>query len=130
MKIRYQLGTKSYTKDMDLNDYEILQKQLSISMPMITSALITDESGNQRRIYVGKKLNLYPNTNYQIYYTEKYGLSLEELIDLYLNGYSSVCLLNYKKYDQIVVGLKEEDEVVPDYYTLKEKILEISGVSK
>ncbi|MBR1679130.1 MAG: hypothetical protein IJ772_02935 [Bacilli bacterium] len=124
MKISYRLGTKSWTKEVEENLFDVLQKQLEISIPMITGAKIVKEDGSEKQILVGKKINLSFNTNYQTYYTDKYDLSLEELIDLYLEGFSSVCLLNYKKYDPIVVGLREEDEVVSDYYALKEKIKE------
>ena len=124
MKISYRLGTKSWTKEVEENLFDVLQKQLEISIPMITGAKIVKEDGSEKQILVGKKIDLSFNTNYQTYYTDKYDLSLEELIDLYLEGFRSVCLLNYKKYDPIVVGLREGDEVVSDYYALKEKIKE------
>ena len=124
MKISYRLGTKSWTQEVEENLFDVLQKQLEISIPMITGAKIVKEDGSEKQILVGKKIDLSFNTNYQTYYTDKYDLSLEELIDLYLEGFRSVCLLNYKKYDPIVVGLREEDEVVSDYYALKEKIKE------
>lgn len=122
MKIQYQLGTKSFTSEMDIDNIHVINKQLGISKPMITSAIITGNNGYLKRIYIGRKIDLYPNTISQTYYTEKYDLSLDELIDLYLEGYTSVCLLNYKKYDQVVVGLHEDDEVVPDYYSLRDRI--------
>ena len=124
MKLSYRLGTKSWTKEVEENLFDVLQKQLEISIPMITGAKIVKEDGSEKQILVGKKIDLSFNTNYQTYYTDKYDLSLEELIDLYLEGFRSVCLLNYKKYDPIVVGLREGDEVVSDYYALKEKIKE------
>ena len=124
MKVQYQIGTKSMTKQMDIDCLDVVQKQLEISTPMITSAHIQEEDGTTRIIYVGKKIDLHPSTTSQMYFTEKYDLSLEELIDIYLQGYTSVCLLNYKKYDQIVVPMNEYDEVVPDYYALREKIKE------
>ncbi len=128
MKVKYQIGTKSYTNEIDINNYSVIQKQLHLSFPMITSVLIYNNDGFQKRIYIGKKLELCPNTNYQTYFAEKYELSLEELIDLYLDGYTSVCLLNYKKYDQFLVGLSEDDEVVPDYYSLKERLATIANL--
>ena len=124
MKLSYRLGTKSWTQEVEENLFDVLQKQLEISIPMITGAKIVKEDGSEKQILVGKKIDLSFNTNYQTYYTDKYDLSLEELIDLYLEGFRSVCLLNYKKYDPIVVGLREGDEVVSDYYALKEKIKE------
>ena len=124
MRISYRIGTKSWTKEVEQNVFDVLQKQLNISIPMITGVKIVKEDGSEKQIFVGKKIDLSFNTNYQTYYTDKYDLSIEELIDLYLEGYHSVCLLNYKKYDQVVVGVHEEDEVVSDYYALKEKIKE------
>ena len=53
------------------------------------------------------------------YYIKRYDISYDDLIDLLLQGYKRVCLLNYKKYDQILVGIEETDEVVPDYFALR-----------
>ena len=49
---------------------------------------------------------------------------LEGLIncDLSLKGYSKACLLNFKKYNQIIVGINNEDMIVNDYYDLKKII--------
>ena len=124
MKISYRIGTSAWTKEYEENPFDLLQKQLKLSIPMITGAKIVKEDGSEKQIFVGRKIDLYFNTNYQTYYADKYDLSIDELIDLYLEGYHSVCLLNYKKYDQVVVGVHEEDEVVSDYYALKEKIKE------
>ena len=54
MKVKYQIGTKSYTNEIDINNYSVIQKQLHLSFPMITSVLIYNNDGFQKRIYIGK----------------------------------------------------------------------------
>ena len=46
------------------------------------------------------------------------------IIDMALEGFKKACLLNYKKYDQALIGLTEKDVVVPDFYSFRQKILE------
>ena len=43
-------------------------------------------------------------------------------MEIALQGFKRACLLNYKKYDQIIVGVGEKDIVVPDYFALKKII--------
>ena len=56
------------------------------------------------------------------YWIKKYDLILDDLIELVLNGYERACLLNYKKYDQVIVGVCNDDIIVPDYYALRSKL--------
>ena len=73
-------------------------------------------------IYVGKELRLNATNDY---YVSKYDLDEGELIRLRNEGYTRVCLLNYKKYDLVMVGLHKEDKVVPDYFALKRNLTKL-----
>ena len=73
-------------------------------------------------IYVGKELQLNATNDY---YVSKYDLDEEELIRLRNEGYTRVCLLNYKKYDLVMVGLHKSDRVVPDYFALKRNVIKL-----
>ena len=120
MTVRYTLGVNSFTNET--KDYqELLNKQISLSLPLITGALILKGKKEEQKIYVGKEINLHclQKDNYWI---KKYDLILDDLIELVLNGYERACLLNYKKYDQVIVGVCNDDIIVPDYYALRSKL--------
>ena len=78
-------------------------------------------------IYVGKEIALDAQSKY---YIEKYDLDKEELARFKQRGYERVCLLNFKKYDLILIGLKKQDRVVPDYYALKNNLAKLERLQK
>ena len=122
-RISYVIGKSSYTKKIDIGDrenIEIMNKQLSLSIPLITGAKIENKK-ETKKIFVGKEIDLQSITT-KNYWLEKYELSLDELMEIALQGFKRACLLNYKKYDQIIVGVGEKDIVVPDYFALKKII--------
>ncbi len=122
-RISYVIGKSSYTKKIDIGDrenIEIMNKQLSLSIPLITGAKIENQK-ETKKIFVGKEIDLQSITT-KNYWLEKYELSLDELMEIALQGFKRACLLNYKKYDQIIVGVGEKDIVVPDYFALKKII--------
>ena len=124
MKISYVIGTNSYTKEVNLTSnesLEIMNKQLSLSIPLITGAKIKRKK-RVKQIFVGKELSL-SSLHKNNFWLQKYDLSLEEVMDIALQGYKRACLLNYKKYDQILVGVHDEDITVPDYFSLKKLVL-------
>ena len=124
-QISYVIGKSSYTKKMNIEDaenIEIMNKQLSLSIPLITGVKIENKK-EIKNIFVGKEINLQSIIS-KNYWTEKYELSIDELMEIALQGFKRACLLNYKKYDQIIVGVAEEDIIVPDYFALKKIILE------
>ncbi len=43
----------------------------------------------------------------------------DELANLSLQGFNKACLLNFKKYDQFLVGINRDDMIVSDYFALK-----------
>ena len=122
-RISYVIGKSSYTKKIDIGDrenIEIMNKQLSLSIPLITGAKIENKK-ETKKIFVGKEIDLQ-SISTKNYWLEKYELSLDELMEIALHGFKRACLLNYKKYDQIIVGVGEKDIVVPDYFALKKII--------
>lgn len=124
MKISYVIGTNSYTKEVNLTSnesLEIMNKQLSLSIPLITGVKIKRKK-RVKQIFVGKELSL-SSLHKNNFWLQKYDLSLEEVMDIALQGYKRACLLNYKKYDQILVGVHDEDIIVPDYFSLKKLVL-------
>ena len=124
-QISYVIGKSSYTKKIDIEDsenIEIMNKQLSLSIPLITGAKIENKR-ETKKIFVGKEINLQSITT-KNYWLEKYELSLDELMEIALQGFKRACLLNYKKYEQIIVGVGEEDIIVPDYFALKKLIVD------
>ena len=125
MKVQYMLGTLSYTNETEICNTEVLEKQLKLPIPLITAVqILTKKHKKLKKIYVGKEIQLDSyQTNYSI---EHYDISFEDCVDLLLQGYKRACLLNYKKYDQILVGVKEEDEVVPDYFGLRTSLEKLS----
>ena len=53
---------------------------------------------------------------------KKYDISMEDLADLYALGFKRACILNFKKYDTVIVGMNDDDIVVPDYFALKKAL--------
>jgi len=56
---------------------------------------------------------------------EKYNITLNDIADVAVLGYDRVCLLNFKKYDQVMVGVDKNSIIVPDYYALKKLIFQL-----
>lgn len=124
-EISYIIGKKSYTPKRNVLDKEnlkIIEKQFSLSIPLITGAKINDKK-KETNIFIGKEIDL-KEFFYKKYLLEKYDVSLDMIIDMALEGFKKACLLNYKKYDQALIGLTEKDVVVPDFYSFRQKILE------
>ena len=124
-QISYIIGKSSYTKKINIEDrenIEIMNKQFSLSIPLITGVEIENKR-EIKKIFVGKEIDLQSITT-KNYLLEKYELSLEELMEIALQGFKRACLLNYKKYDQIIVGVGEKDIIVPDYFALKKFIVD------
>ena len=119
--VKYHIGENSVTKEYPVTNPIPINKQLNISLPLITGATIHLPIEKDIKILVGKEIDLN-----QIALDkpklEKYDLNLDELADLSLKGYSKACLLNFKKYNQIIVGINNEDMIVNDYYDLKKII--------
>ena len=123
-KISYLVGTSSFTKQMNINEKEnvdFINKQLSLSIPLITGVKI-EEKKETKQIFVGKEISL-DHINENNYWVQKYDIPLEKLTDLLLLGFKRACVLNFKKYDSVIVGVHDEDIVVPDYYALKKMII-------
>lgn len=122
----YGIGKKAKTKEYSFSSSDILKplvRQISLSIPLITSiTLKTKQQEELYSIYVGKEFHL---NCFDEYYIEKYDLNVEELERFRDAGYERVCLLNYKKYDPVIIGLKKEDKVVPDYYALKSNMTKL-----
>ncbi len=125
MKVQYMLGTLSYTNETEICNTEVLEKQLKLPIPLITAVqILTKKHKKLKKIYVGKEIQL---DSYQTnYFIRHYDIPFDDCVDLLLQGYKRACLLNYKKYDQILVGMKEEDEVVPDYFALRTSLEKLS----
>ena len=124
-EISYIIGKKSYTPKRNVLDKEnlkIIEKQFSLSIPLITGAKINNKK-KETNIFIGKEIDLQ-EFFYKKYLLEKYDVSLDMVIDMALEGFKKACLLNYKKYDQALIGLTEKDVVVPDFYSFRQKILE------
>ena len=95
MKISYVIGTNSYTKEVNLTSnesLEIMNKQLSLSIPLITGAKIKRKK-RVKQIFVGKELSL-SSLHKNNFWLQKYDLSLEEVMDIALQGYKRACLLS------------------------------------
>ena len=102
--VKYHIGENSVTKEYPVTNPIPINKQLNISLPLITGATIHLPIEKDIKILVGKEINLN-----QIALDkpklEKYDLNLDELADLSLKEYSKACLLNFKKYNQIIDNL-------------------------
>lgn len=131
LSLFYGIGSSAKTKEYlfsNENYLNPLEKQSLMSFPLITSITIRAISKENKKrnnlfsIYVGKEIFLHAMNDY---YISKYDLDEDELIRLRSEGYDRVCLLNYKKYDLVMVGLNKCDKVVPDYYALKRDITKL-----
>lgn len=128
LSLFYGIGSRAKTREyLMTNDNYLkpLEKQSLLSFPLITSITVravskeNHKKNNLFSIYVGKELRLNATNDY---YVSKYGLDEEELTRLRNEGYDRVCLLNYKKYDLVMVGLNKCDKVVPDYFALRRDV--------
>jgi len=130
LSLVYGIGAQAKSKEYSLyekNLWDPLKKQEHLSFPVITSITVRATIPKYKKndlfsIYVGKELNL---RHFNDYYLQKYDLDEEELMDFKNQGYERVCLLNYKKYDLVMIGLKKFDKVVPDYYALKRDVTKL-----
>ena len=117
--VKYHIGENSFTKEYPITNQSPLIKQLNLSLPLITGATIHLPIEKDIKVLVGREIDLN-----QIALDkpklEEYDLNLDELADLSLKGYTKACLLNFKKYDQIIVGINNEDMIVKDYKDLKQ----------
>jgi len=134
LSLTYGIGKCAKTKEYQFYNSQFLEplkKQISISIPLITSATLHSSFEHKKQplfsIYVGKELNTHCSNNY---YLDKYDLDEEELERYRDAGYERVCLLNYKKYDVVLIGLNKEDKVVSDYYALRRDLLKLNQVQK
>ena len=128
--IQYRIGASCYTEEFTDKEQIMyfLQKQFQLSLPLITGANIIykKKKENSKQIYVGKEINV-KEFHKERYNLEKYDISLDELADIAVLGYERACLLNYKKYDTILIGVEKNDIVVPDYFALKEELLKLDN---
>lgn len=123
MKIQYTIGTHSYTEEMKDINLSFLNRQLKLSTPLITQVKLIYRNEIQT-IFVGKEITL-EELSKRNYFMHKYDLSFDEMVSISLKGYKRACLLNYKKYDSIIVGVKKGDKIVPDYYALKREVIKL-----
>lgn len=127
-KIEYFIGTTSRTQEFHKQDnLQFLNKQFQLSIPLITGARVIYQENKKefsKKIYVGKEISLkdYRKDKYLL---EKFDISMAELADVATLGYERACLLNFKKYDQVLIGVLEDDLIVPDYYALKNVLSDI-----
>ncbi len=120
--IEYQIGESSFTNRFTKDFDSLVTKQLGLTIPLITSVKL-ENNKDSKRIYVGKEINLN-SIHEDNYFIKKYEIDMNDLLDISSKGYNKACLLNYKKYDLIIVGIDDNSEIVPDYYALKKKINE------
>ena len=121
-KITYRIGVSSWTEKNSMQEnLAFLDKQLLLSIPLITGADICSKK-KKIKIYVGKEINLKEYSK-ETYLREKFVIPLETLADIAVQGYDRACLLNYKKYDQVIIGVEEDALIVPDYFALKTNIM-------
>ena len=116
--VKYHIGKKAFTKEYPITNPVPINKQLNISLPLITGATIYLPIEKDINILVGKEIDLNQIALDQ-HKIEKYNLNIDELAKLSLEGFNKACLLNFKKYDQIIVGVNDDDLVVTDYFALK-----------
>lgn len=122
LRIQYVIGKDCFSPEYSLeNSFAFLNKQFGLSIPLITGIYIKYYKKRKKylqKIYVGKEIRWrdFIKEEEQL---EKYNLDLSDLADVAVLGYERACLLNFKKYEPIVVGVKNEDIIVPDYYSLK-----------
>lgn len=130
----YGIGKSARTKEYSFYNstfWRPLEKQSILSYPLITSVTVKSKQNEESRdlfsIYVGKEFSFRYLTEHVI---EKYDMDIKELKELYKAGYDRFCLLNYKKYDTVLVGLRKDDRVVPDYFTLKQMLIQYEKMQK
>ncbi len=128
VRIQYLIGKSSYTNEYPIqNNWELLQKQFSLAIPLITGVNIRYKKNKKdylQKIYVGKEISLKEHSNLDSI-LNKYEMDMENLADIAVLGYDRACLLNFKKYDQVLVGVENNTIIVPDYYALKKIIYQI-----
>lgn len=128
IQISYNIGNSSFTNWQDITNLNIIEKQLNLSIPLITGVKILNDN-KCLNVFVGKEILLQQFLNNSFWLT-KYDLAVEKLIDINLNGFKRACLLNFKKYEQIVVGIDDKDIIVPDYFALKKWLINYINNSK
>ncbi len=130
LKVQYIVGKSSKSLEYSiLNNLDFLEKQFRLSIPLITGAHISYRRNKKKycqKIYVGKEI-FVKNVNFADDFYEKYNITLDDIADVAVLGYDRVCVLNFKKYDSIVVGVEEDAVVVPDYFALKNKIHQLKS---
>lgn len=128
VKFQYMVGKNCISEEFGLaNNLSFLDKQFQLSIPLITGVRIKYTKNKKHylhKIYVGKEINLKEYIH-QDYLLDKYNLEASDIADLGVLGYERACLLNFKKYDQIMVGVDQDSIIVPDYYALKKLIFQI-----
>ncbi len=123
-QIHYLVGKNCQTEEVTKSPFTFLEKQFSLSIPLITGVCIKKRQKKKEEvhnIYVGRELSISDFQKNPVLY-EKYNITLEDLADFAVQGYDKVCVLNYKKYDTALVGLSSKDYVVPDYFALKKAL--------
>lgn len=122
MGSQFIIGKNSYTKFQSLDTtLNFLDKQLELSMPLITGVKLSLAKDKSLQIYVGKQINLKDYTE-EKYLRHKFDIPVDTIASLAVLGYERACLLNYKKYEPVLVGVSKEDVIVPDYYSLRDNI--------
>lgn len=122
MGSQFIIGKNSYTKLQPLaSTLPFLDKQLELSVPLITGVKLCLKKGESLQIYVGKQINLKDYTE-EKYLRHKFDIPVDTIASLAVEGYDRACLLNYKKYEPVLVGVSESDLIVPDYYSLRDNI--------
>ena len=122
MGSQFIIGKNSYTKFQPLDTtLNFLDKQLELSMPLITGVKLNLTKDKSLQIYVGKQINLKDYTE-EKYLRHKFDIPVDTIASLAVLGYERACLLNYKKYEPVLVGVSKEDVIVPDYYSLRDNI--------
>ncbi len=132
IKVQYLIGRTTKSLEYPLFKFlDFLNKQLQLSIPLITGVNITYRKNKKeflKRVYVGKEIDLKEYYKDK-YIFEKYDISMSDLAEIAVLGYKRACLLNFKKYDQVIVGIDSDAIVVPDYYSLKKVLNQIENSS-
>jgi len=128
VKVQYMVGKSCVSEEFNLsNNLNFLNKQFHLSIPLITGVRIKYTKNKKKylhKIYVGKEIKL-KEFIHQEYLLDKYDLDISDIADLGVLGYDRACLLNFKKYDQVMVGVDKNSIIVPDYYALKKLIFQL-----
>ena len=111
MGSQFIIGKNSYTKLQPLaSTLPFLNKQLELSVPLITGVKLCLKKGEFLQIYVGKQINLKDYTE-EKYLRHKFDIPVDTIASLAVEGY-----------DPVLVGVNERDLIVPDYYSLRDNI--------